>query len=241
VGKAIIERRTGTDFLSVFGLSSDPRHSNVRVLATLPAYGANGEILFWTPLGELRDEGFTGDQTGVETRQIAENYPVFVFPKTTDPSLFTFTNVRQAALIDETQSTLAPTPIEGNPLGVRMIIFVNYSEKAFTTKEGILMMEYMTKKNGLAADGTPLIKYKSDIEELADHECITMQKRSFWDDNPYTGIYSISPLIIEPTKQAIAADAFLLMATRDGAPLPSESIFSHHFGCLQKYGEWCSE
>jgi hypothetical protein len=241
VTKAIIGRRTGSDFLSVFGLSSDPRHSSVRVLATLPAYGQNGEVLFWTPLGELLNDGFTGDITGIEARETASSYPVFVFPKTADPSLFSFTNVRQAALLGEPQNTFAPYPSQSNPLGLRLIVFVNYTEKAFNTKEGYMMMLYMGKKNGYAADGTPLIKYKSDIDELAAHELLAMQKGGLWDDPSRGGTYAISPLIIEPTKQAIARDAFLLMASQNGEPLLSESIFTQQFGCLQKTGEWCSE
>ncbi|HVE56758.1 MAG TPA: hypothetical protein VNB22_08015 [Pyrinomonadaceae bacterium] len=238
--KFIIERRTGTDYLSVFGLTSDPRHRSVRVLVTLPAYGQNGEMLFWTPLGELREDGFTEDGIGMQAREAANTYPIYVFPKFSDPSLFAFTNVRQSALIDRTQEGLLPEPYS-NVLGVRVIVLVNYTEKAFNTKEGVQMMQYMAKKNGLSLEGTPLIKTKSDLDELAKYECISMQKRVFWDDSPYRGIYAISPIIIEPVKQAIAGDAFLFMVTKDGKPLDSESAFAAQFACLQKTGEWCSE
>lgn len=238
--KFIIGRRTGTDFLSVFGLSSNPAHRNVRVLVTLPAYGQNGEMLFWTPLGELRENGFTEDWIGMQARAAANTYPIYVFPKFNDPSLFAFTNVRQAALIDQTQKELAPYPYV-NSLGLRVIVSVNFTDKAFNTKQGVLMMQYMSKKNGLSVDGTPLIKSKSDMDELEKSECIYMQKQTFWDDTPLGGMYSISPIIENPVKEAIARDAFLLMAMRDGNPLASESVFAEQFGCLQKTGSWCAE
>jgi hypothetical protein len=235
--KIIIGRRTGTDFLSVFGLSSNPAHRNVRVLVTLPAYGQNGEMLFWTPLGEVRKDGFTDDAIGVETREMANTYPIYVFPKFNDPSLFAFTNVRQAALIDDTQKAFS---LNGSSLGLRLILWVNFTEEAFNTKEGISMMNYMSKKNGLSLDGTPLIKSKSDMDELDKYECISVQKRSFRDDTPPGGMYSISPVIVNPRKEAIALDAFLLTVMKDGKPLGSENVFAEQFNCLQKTGNWCA-
>jgi hypothetical protein len=235
---SIIHRRDGNDFLSVFGLSSNPTHRNIRVLAALPAYNENGEPRFWSPLGELIDKSFTNDGAGVEAREMAALYPIYVFPKLSDTSLASFANTRQAALIDELRNGFY---YKGNPLGLRMILLVNFSEKAFNTKEGMLMMEFMEKKNGLSLDGTPLIKNREEITELLRDEFITVQKQSpLWDDPPVGGLYAISPVInIYANKGVIAPDAFLIMATRNGQPLPGESIFVHEFGCLQKFGTPC--
>lgn len=235
---SIIGRRTGMDYLSVFGWSSNPTHSNVRVLITLPAYNENGEIRFWTPLGELNDKDFTDDAAGVQAREMAALYPIYVFPKVADQEFASFTNTRQAALMDETQNGVY---YKGNPLGLRMIALVNFTDKAFTTKEGFFMLQMLGKKNGLSLDGTPLIKFKSEIDELYKMELISITKRSLWQEPTVNGAYSISPVInIYANKGVIAQDAFLMMPTRrDGDPLPDERIFVEEFNCLKKFGTPC--
>lgn len=229
---AIIGRRTGTDFLSVFSMSSNPAHNNVRVLVALPAYDENGDVRFWTPLGNVNEKGFTDDELGGQAREIANLYPVFVFPKAADPQLLSFTNTRQAALFDLSQDNLF---YKNNPLGLRTVFLVNYTPKAFTTKEGYLMMQFMEKKNGLSLEGTPLIKTKADIEELARDEFISIEKRALWDEPTITGEYSICPIIRTDKNELIAQDAFLIMATRDGVPMPGEAIFLDTFNYLKKF------
>lgn len=236
--KAIIEGRTGTDFLSVFSKTSNPIHRGVRVLVTLPAYNQDGEMLFWYPLGELNGEGFTQDVAGVEARQIADFHPVYIFPSRSVVNNFAFTNNRQAAIIDNSQNYLFE---KGNPLGLRVIISVRFTEKAFSTKEGIQMMDYMAKKNSLSLDGTPLIKTAADLLELTKHDLISMEKRSLWEDPTKSGIYAISPVIENPVKGVIAPDAFLLTVMQDGKPLPGEMSFFEEFNCLQKTGDWCGK
>jgi hypothetical protein len=228
----IVARRTGTDFLSVFGESSNPAHRNVRVLITLPAYDENGGIRFWTPLGNLNEKGFTDDATGAEAREMAALYPIYVFPKTEDPQLASFTNTRQAALIDLSQDSIHYL---GNPLGLRMVFLVNFTEKAFNTKEGFLMMQNLEKKNGLSLEGTPLIKDKADIDELLTGDFITLEKRDLWDDPQITGAYALSPIIKTETNELIAQDAFLIMVTRNEQPLPDERIFVDTFNYLKKF------
>lgn len=236
---SIIGRRTGMDYLSVFGWSSNPTHRNVRILVTLPAYNENGEIRFWTPLGELNDKGFTDDGSGVQAREMAALYPIYVFPKAADPELLvSFTNTRQAALMDESQNGIY---YKGNPLGLRAIALVSFTEKAFATKEGFFMLQMLEKKNGRSLDGTPLIKFKSEIEELYKMDFITIVKRSLWEQPTTSGTYSISPVInIYANKGVIAQDAFLMMPTRnDGEPLADERIFVEAFSCLKKFGTPC--
>jgi hypothetical protein len=234
---SIIDRRNGMDYLSVFGWTSNPAHREVRILVTLPAYNENGEIRFWTPLGELNAKDFTDDAAGVEAREIAGLYPIYVFPTVGEQALPSFSNTRQAALMDETQNAYY---LKGNPLGLRAIAFVNFTEKAFTSKEGVYMMQALGKKNGLSLDGTPLIKFKSEIDELYKMELITIQKRALWEEPIVRGTYSISPVIdIYANKGVIATDAFLLLTTRNGQPLEDERRFAQEFSCLQKFGTPC--
>ena len=227
---SIIGRRTGTDFLSVFGVSSNPTHRDVRILAALPAYDENGGIRFWSPLGEVNEKGFIEGVDGTEAREIAALYPIYVFPKANDPTLSSFTNTRQAAIFDLTQDSIH---YKGNPLGLRMVFLVNYTEKAFN-KEGFEMMQFMGKKNGLSLEGTPIIKTKADIEMLLKDEFISIVTRPLWDNPQIVGAYSISPIIKTDDNEFIARDAFLIMVTRNDEPLPDERIFLDTFNYLKK-------
>lgn len=236
IAKSMLNRMTGTDFRSVISPSSNPAHSNVRVLITLPAYGTFGEIRFWTPLGEITDESFTDDINGSNAKEILSSHALYIFPKFRDPSL-AYGNHRQAALIDESHTDIYD---KGNPLGLRTIVLVNYTEKAFT-KDGFEMMSYMTKKNGLSLDGTPLIRSIQDLWMLQNDELVTLERRMYWDDTPIGGPYAVSPVIEDPTNGAIADDAFLMTVLNDGKPLPDEAIFLREFQCLQKTGQWCEK
>jgi hypothetical protein len=235
--KQIIGRRTGSDGLSVFSNSSNPNHTNVRVIATVPAYNQNGETTFWYPLGELQDNGFTEDKVGVEARQIAGLFPIYIFPDNRVASFYAFANSRQAPIIDNSWSTYAPNS-DLNPLGIREIFIVNYTEKALG-KEGVEMIEFFGKKNGLSTDDTPIIKSSDDIQYLAKNEFIRLDSLKLYDDRPFRGQYAIAPVITDPTKGSIAKDAFIWMATKDDKPLSAEAMFVWQFGCLQKTGEWC--
>ena len=140
--------------------------------------------------------------------------------------------MRQAALMDNSFS-MSNTE-DSNPLGIRQIITVNYTEKALG-KEGIEMMGYFLKKNGASADDTPLIRSVDDIQVLLKYELITADTTKM-----IGGRYAINPIIFNPTKGAIAQDAFLWSAIKGDKPLPDEDIFVWQFHCLQKTGNWCS-
>ncbi len=235
-GRDILNRRNGFDGLSTFGNSSNPIHRNIRVTATVPAYDESGNMLFWYPLGEVAYDGFTPDSIGSEIKEIADRFPIYVFPnyKLEDPRYTV--NTRQAALMDNSWFLIIGQDLNLNPLGIRQIFFVNFTAKAFT-KEGSDMMNYMSKKNGLGADDTPVLSSMEDLRVMIQHELITTTLGT--DISKPT--YAIAPMLTDPTNGVIAKDAFLMFATKDGTPLPSESIFSRQFSCLQKTGQWCKE
>jgi hypothetical protein len=235
--KLIVGRRTGSDYLSVFGLSSNPTHRNVRILVTLPAYNENGEIRFWNPLGEFNVDGFTQDEAGGRAREIAEAYPIYVFLRHDNDKPFAFANNRQAAIIDDSMNYFNGS--KTNPLGLRAIMLVDYTKKAFGTKEGVQMMEYMSKKNGYSLENTPLIKSVEDINLLRDGGLVSIVRLP--DNTEYGMLYAICPTMENVLKGAIAKDAFLITVLLDGKPLTGEDAFSQQFGCLQKSGEWCTD
>lgn len=236
--KAIIGRRTGTDGLSVIDKIELPQYTNVRVLATIPAYTEYGEIMFWYPLGEILDSGFLDDKSGAVAKQRASLFPIYVFP---DPRVMgsnSFAGTRQAPIIDNSWNMY--TGRELNATGLRQIVVVNYTDKAFT-KEGFEMMNYMGGKNGLAVDDTPIIKSLYDLDELLKAELIKFETVPTLYDPGRIGDYAISPVIRDPTMGVIAPDAFLWMSTKDGTVLPGEEMFLMQFNCLQKTGYWCAK
>ena len=229
--KTIIDRRTGTDGLSVISNSSNPFHTNVRVIATAPAYDQNGDMLFWFPLGELRDLAMNDDQQGERLREMAMRSPMYIFPDSTIVEFRTFANNRQAALIDNSWAMTGGK--DANPLGLRMVYIVNYTEKAFE-KESVEMMMYLRKKNGASADDTPIIRTIDDLRMLQKSEMVALDEMKI-----IGGRYALGPTITDPTRGAIAPDAYLWMATKDDRPLPGEDLFVWQFHCLQKTGNWC--
>jgi hypothetical protein len=232
VGRSIINRRTGSDGLSVFGNSSNPFHRNIRVIATLPAYDQNGGMIFWYPLGDVAYDGFTLDEAGWKAQQIADLYPLYVFPDSRLQDFRIFNTTRQAALMDNRWDAISEKG--QNPLGLRQVMNVKFTPKAYT-KEGLEMMSYMSEKNGLASDDTPILRSMDDLNMMMKYELITMSANKMFP------AYAIAPMIYDPTNWVIANDAFLLFATKDGSPLPTETMFYSHFGCLQKTGYWCKE
>ena len=53
-----------------------------------------------------------------------------------------------------------------NPLGLWTHVWVSYTEKAFSTKDGQKALSDLARKNGLDLDGTPIIASVSDIDNL---------------------------------------------------------------------------
>lgn len=232
VAKVIVDRRNGSDGLSIFGNSSNPYHTNVRVIATIPAYDQDGGILFWYPLGTFPEYGFTTDKIGWEARQMADMFPIYVFPHSKLQDFRVFANTRQAALMDNSSVLMGQNLA---PVGFRRVIYVTFTEKAFT-EEGVEMMGYMEKKNGMGADDTPILKTMDDLRMMLKHDLIVADPIK-----TATPVYGIVPMISDPTNGVIAKDAFLWFATKDGTPLPTEEMFYRQFTCLQKTGNWCKE
>jgi len=227
-------RRTGKDGLSTFDKPQLPQHRDVRITVTVPAYSQAGEPYFWYPLGELTNAAFTGDEMGFMAMQMARLFPMYLFPDEKYTMYNTIVNTRQAPLMDNTMPWWLYMP--ENPLGLREVFLVNYTEKC-STPEGLKMMEYMGGKNGFDTSGMPLIKSMADMHELYSEGFVTMQ---YGDAaGPDRGHFAMAP-IMDPTKGVIAKDAFLWMSTRDGNPLKGEMMFVDQFKCLQDTGDWCN-
>lgn len=222
--KLISGRLTGTDLLSVFSKTQHPSFSPVRVLITVPAYSQTGEHLFFSPLGKIMSDGFLNTRAGIEMREAAMRNPIFVFPQAGVRSNSLFGAMRQAPVIDQSFETYAR---EKNPLGLRLIRIVEYTEKAFTA-EGARILSQFIIANGTAADGGPILRAVNEIIFLEKYGLITIRTET------KGGTYAIAPIIRNVETGGIAEDAFLAMATRDGRILEAERIFVAKFECAKK-------
>src|SRR4051812_19426232 len=122
----LVNRRTGTDGLSVFDTPLFASQRNVRVTLTLPAYSHSGNQFFWNVLGEFDATAFTNNAAGRAARTLAERSPFFAPPSRSGGPLVLGNN-RQADMID-----LRNGYFGNNPLGLWVIVFVNYTPSAFT-------------------------------------------------------------------------------------------------------------
>jgi hypothetical protein len=114
----LIDRKNGADGQSVFEATNDPRFTNVRIIATLPAYSADGASLYWNYYGGVTKDSFaSGDAV-----DNAYANPMYVFPSSTIKG-----TDRQAALIHMSDSYW-----EKNPLGLAAVYLVEYTDMIHT-------------------------------------------------------------------------------------------------------------
>lgn len=223
----IIGRRDGIDGWSVFDKASEERHRDIRLTATMPAYGPTGEILFWNPYGELTRESFIKEESGEAAMQAAARFPVFFFPSATARG-----NERQAALIEVGEGYS-----EKNPLGIGLAISVEYTSEIMTDG-GRRLMEELGKRNGLSLDGTPILRTAKEIYEMTRLGMVKQRVRG--NEGTAGSPYVVAKVISDPTLGAITPDAFLIyVAGRDGRPLEAENGFKETFDCLQLSGQIC--
>jgi hypothetical protein len=227
--EAIANRRTGRDGLSVPDVAPDFTRRNVRVTITLSAYGDSGEIRFWNVFGEFNVNAFTPDFAGRNARTIAEQSPIFVFPKRGGDRL-ALGNDRHSDMID-----LRHGYFSNNPLGLWIIVFVNYTDRALNTAAGRAEVSRLAARNGRDLDGTAIIRTVSELDDFVSKGLVTRETRPL---NGSRGeVYSICPVIQDPRRGAIARDAFLVVPQQqDGTPLEPE--FFRNFESLRLTGDW---
>jgi hypothetical protein len=226
---ALVGRRSGTDGLSVVDRAPDRNHRDVRVTFTLPGYDPSGHPLFFTVLSDLAPNPFTSNSAGRTAKQIAEASPVYVFP-TRDGDQTGVGNSRQADLVDTSHGYFS-----NDPLGLWVHVFVRYADKAFTTQAGKRALADLARRNGIALDGTPIIKTVSELDNLKQQGFIQLLKRPL----DQQGRYFVCPVYKDPREGAIRPDAFLAtVRQQDGTPLPAEKHFVNEFNSLQTTGDW---
>ena len=223
---AIVGRRQPT--LPNATSSAPPLSSenSTRILLTLPAYGASGEVEFWSPVAGGSNTLFTNDAAGAKARQLADSFREFVFPKAGGDPL-SLGNVRQGYLFDTRNGYFS-----NDKLALWTHVFVSYTSAALNTSGGQKALAALARKNGYDLDGTPIIDSASDIDNLTAQGYLLLQ--AF----PLTSTlhYSVCPVINDPRNGAIAPDQFLRAVLKaDGTPL--EPDFVAQFNSLQATGQ----
>lgn len=197
----------------------------VRALLTLPAYDHSGNAEFFTVLGGISDGAFTNNSAGRRARQIADASPEYVFPRQgTDPLGL---DLRQSVILDMRNGYFS-----NNKLGLWIHVWVNYTEKALTTRTGKRALADLAERNGRDLDGTPIIASIGEIDDLFEKGFVTKRLRPL--DDPLR--YAICPVVKDPTDGGIAPDQFLAYTRKaDGSPL--EPDFVADFESLRTTGD----
>ena len=196
---------------------------NLRVNLHIPAYAHNGDPVFFSVFGEFSEAAFTNDEAGIEAREIAEKYPVYIFPMQScdPPNPFC-----------KRQNDIMPVNDgywSGDPLGLWLIVFVRYTNKAFDAAEGQEALADLMATNGPDLDGTPTVRTEGELEDLLDSGLVEFITRS-----PAEERYSICPAMKDPRNGAVTSDAILASAMS-----PGEGELVMEWECLQQTGNWC--
>lgn len=204
---------------------------NVRAQRLNPAYSDSGKPTFWAVMGDLNNEGFTADAAGANAKVLANRYVLYVFPTRTGNPIGLGNN-RQADIVD-----LSNGYFSNDPLGLWIHIWISYTDRAFNTSDGRKALADLQQKNGLALDGTPIIKTKSELENLLSKGFA--QKRFRNPDGSEGPMYGICPVIKDPTNGGIAPNDTLGQVRKaDGTPLEPE--FTRQFDNLRTTGRWAN-
>jgi hypothetical protein len=204
---------------------------NVRAQRLNPAYSDNGTPTFWAVMGDVNNAGFTDDAAGQNAKVLANRYVLYVFPTRTGNPIGLGNN-RQADIVD-----LSGGYFSNDPLGLWIHVWISYTDRAFNTSDGKKMLADLQKKNGLALDGTPIIKTKSELENLLSKGFAAKRFRN--PDGSEGPMYGICPVIKDPTNGGIApADTLGYVRKPDGSPLEPELL--RQFTSLQATGRWAN-
>jgi hypothetical protein len=156
-------RVNGMDGVSVQDTSDDPTRNDIRVLETTGGFNATGNVIYYNVFSMMMPDTFTNDEAGRRAMEIANHYRAFIFPKAGgDPLSPMPSNRRQDNLFDTRNGYFS-----NNPLGLWVLTFVHYTDKALNTVEGQKILAQLAEKNGVDLDGTPVLKSASDIDGLA--------------------------------------------------------------------------
>jgi hypothetical protein len=229
----LIARPTGTLPGSVIDETPNgPNFNNVRILEHTAAFDDSGHPIFFYVTGLIFPESFTNDAAGIEARQIADEFKVYEFPRASNAQFAVFPK-RQDLIAD-----LSGGYFSNDPLGLWQVNLVRFTPAAFDTQAGQQALAELASRNGLDLDGTPVIKTKSEVEDLESNGFVTIEIPPIGGPDLR---WFMCPVIEDPDDGAIALDAHLTIVRQaNGSPLAAEQELFDLFHCLQATGDDCN-
>jgi hypothetical protein len=214
---------------SVFDTPNFAYQRNVRASRLNPAYSDNGTPTFWAVMGDLNAQSFLANDAGRNAKAIADRYKLYVFPTRTGNPIGLGNN-RQADIVD-----LSGGYFSNDPLGLWLHVWVSYTDAAFNTSDGRKALADLQNRNGVALDGTPIIKTLSELNNLFSKG---FAAKRFRNQNGSEGpMYGICPVIKDPRNGGIAPiDTLAYVRKPDNTPL--EPFIVNQFLSLQQTWNW---
>jgi len=186
-------------------------------------------MVFYNHFADLIGPALKYSEGGGDAAAIAFRYPIYMFPSSTLPGQF-----RQSAIL-----TTDADYFEKNPLGLALVILIEYNDYA-RTKQGRSVLREKLGKRSMSTDGDPVIFTASEITALLRAGLITQKIRGAGRSDSGT-THVVVKQIPDPRFGAITFDAFLVATTYpDGTPLEADREAIEQFRCLQTTGDYCN-
>lgn len=171
----IQNRVDGTAPASIMDTSNtDPTRRDIRVRDTTGGFDNSGNIIFYNIFGFVNPVTFTNDDAGRQAKALANSFRAFIFPKKSGLPLSPAPPNRRQDNVFDTRNGY----FSNNPLGLWLLVFVSYTDKALNTADGLKALADLAQKNGNDLDGTPIIKSASDIDNLAANGFVKLISRA---------------------------------------------------------------
>ena len=220
--------------------NTDGTRNNIRVLETASAFDIDGNLNYFNVFAVLNVDAFLDNDAGFRARTIADSFRAIFFPKTPrlpngDPGPVSLGFAVETRRQDNAFETKDEYFCQ-NLLGFWVAHFAIYTREAFRPAGQRILREF-AQRNGLDADGTPLLRTVREVDQLVALGLMEIRM------NPLTGgegtRWLICPVIPDPREKAIRTDAFLGFATRANGTAVTPA-FPANFVCLQNTGNFCT-
>jgi hypothetical protein len=191
INPAQIKRRPGNPdrvsdhFVEDYSYTDSTRRG-YRLKETTGGWDKDGNLIYYSIMGDVIPATFTSDAAGVRARRLAEDFRAFLFPKTPrnadgspgrvvlDPAP---PNRRQDNVFDTKNEYFCQ-----NLLGLWIVTFVVYTQRAYnalfrdTDPLARQLLESIARRNGTDLDGTPILQRLAEIESLKDQGLVELRQ-----------------------------------------------------------------
>ena len=165
--------------------NTDPDRRNFRILETTGGFNNSGSLIYYSIMGTVVPSTFTNDDAGARAQEIANSFRAFLFPKTLrNPDCSPGNVILSPAPPNRRQDNIFDTRngyFSNNPLGLWILAFVVYTQKAFTpTPFGCQLTPKLAEiaaKNGTDLDGTPILTTADGIDGLVKDGLVEIRTR----------------------------------------------------------------